>query len=75
MATKRWQDLSPETRRTIRILGTIDGVLRLIALLDLRGRPVDQVRGSKKAWGTSLAIVNSAGVLPVVYFLRGRRRG
>jgi hypothetical protein len=52
---------------------TIDGALRLAALIDLARRPASAVRGSKPAWVVSVLLVNSAGVLPVAYFIRGRR--
>jgi hypothetical protein len=43
------------------------------ALIDLARRPASAVRGSKAAWMVSITLVNSLGVLPIVYFLRGRR--
>jgi uncharacterized protein DUF5652 len=45
----------------------------LAALIDLARRPASAVRGSKPAWVVSVLLVNSAGVLPVAYFIRGRR--
>jgi hypothetical protein len=71
---KRWSQLSPRTRRAIVVTGTIEGGLKLVALRDLRRRPAEQVRGSKKKWATALVFVNSGGALPLAYFLRGRRR-
>jgi hypothetical protein len=41
-------------------------------LVDLKRRPVERVRGPKWVWA-STALVNSAGVAPVAYFLIGRR--
>lgn len=69
----RWNNLSPRTRKILITAGAIDAGLRAAALFDLRHRPADRVRGSKKTWAVTLAVVNSAGVLPVVYFTRGRR--
>jgi hypothetical protein len=74
MARRRWSDLDERTRRLILIGAAIDGSLRVAALVDLRRRPPAEVHGSKKAWGTALAVVNSAGTLPLGYFLFGRRR-
>ncbi len=71
---KRWNDLDPRTRKAILVVGAVDGALKAAALIDLKRRPADEVRGSRKAWAAALTFVNSAGVLPVVYFLRGRRR-
>jgi hypothetical protein len=74
MAKRRWSDLSEGTRRLIVLGAAIDGGLRLAALDDVRHRSAEELRGPKWAWVTSLAVVNSAGVLPVVYRLAGRRR-
>ena len=73
MAKKRWQDLSPRTRQVIVAAAVVDGVLKVAALVDLKRRPAEQVRGSKKAWAATLVLVNSAGVVPVAYFVKGRR--
>ena len=73
MAKKRWKDLSPRTRRIILVGSAVDGALKAAALADLRGREAAEVNGSKRRWTLALTFVNSAGVLPVVYFLRGRR--
>lgn len=74
MAKKRWQDLSPRTRQVIVAAAVVDGILKVAALVDLKRRPAEQVRGSKKAWAATLVLVNSAGVVPVAYFVKGRRR-
>lgn len=73
MTRKKWGELSPRTRRLIIGVGVFDLVLRLLALLDLTRRPPSRVNGSKLAWGVGLGVVNSAGVLPIVYFIAGRR--
>lgn len=73
MAKKRWQDLSPRTRRIILVGSAVDGALKAAALADLKGRDQSEVNGSKRRWALALTFVNSAGVLPVAYFLRGRR--
>jgi hypothetical protein len=73
MAKKRWQDLSPRTRQVIVAAAVVDGILKVAALVDLKRRPAEQVRGSKKAWAATLVLVNSAGVVPVAYFVKGRR--
>lgn len=74
MARKRWSDLSPRNRRLIMVVGIAEGVLKIAALVDLRRRPADEVRGSKKLWATAIVLVNSVGALPSAYFLFGRRR-
>ena len=59
--------------RIIIVGATVEGALKSIALIDLARRPQSQVHGSKKSWALAIAFVNSAGVLPIVYFVRGRR--
>ena len=70
---RRWQDLSPRTRRLVVAGALLDGGLRIAALVDLRHRPADHVRGPKKAWVAGVSLVSSAGLLPLAYFLAGRR--
>ena len=71
---RRWSDLSEGKRRLIVVGGIVEGVLKLLALLDIKRRPAGQIRGPKWLWATSITVVSSAGVLPVSYFLFGRRR-
>jgi hypothetical protein len=58
------------------ILGaaTIDGALKIAALIDLVRRPSDQVRGSKAGWAAAVSLINSLGAVPAAYFAWGRRR-
>jgi len=44
------------------------------ALIDIKRRPASQIRGPKQVWAAAVAIINSAGVLPISYFVFGRRR-
>jgi len=73
MAKKRWSDLSPRTRKLILVGSAIDTGLKAAALIDLKKRSDDEINGSRRKWGLALTFVNTAGVLPVVYFVRGRR--
>jgi hypothetical protein len=68
---KRWSDLSTTQRRLMVVTGLVEGVLKLAMLRDLRSRPAEQIRGSKRLWILS-TLVNTAGVLPIVYFTIGR---
>jgi hypothetical protein len=70
---RRWSDLSRNQRRLVLVGAALEGVLKAAALADLRSRPAAQVRGPKWAWAAALVVVGSAGVLPLVYFLVGRR--
>ena len=73
MAKKRWTDLDPRARHAMVIGGAFEAGLKIATLIDLAQRPAATVRGSKRAWAAALILVNSAGVVPIVYLLRGRR--
>jgi hypothetical protein len=55
------------------IAGVGEGILKVVALIDIRRRPPSQVRGPKWLWAAVIATVGSAGVLPISYFVLGRR--
>ena len=75
MATrKQWSDLSPRTRRLLTVTAVIEAILKLAALIDIRRRPASQIRGPKWLWATVVTVISSAGVLPVSYFVFGRRQ-
>jgi hypothetical protein len=70
---RKWNDLSPRARTLIIAAVVADASLKTAALLDLRRRPADQVRGPKRAWVLAVTM-NSAGLIPMSYFVFGRRR-
>jgi hypothetical protein len=74
MPPTQWSDLSENTRKLIIAAGVADGVLRVAALIDIIRRPASQIRGRKPVWAVAVAIVSSAGLLPISYFVFGRRR-
>lgn len=75
MATrKQWSDLSQRTRRLLTITAVAEGILKVAALIDLKRRPASQVRGPKWLWATAVSVVSSAGVVPISYFVFGRRQ-
>jgi hypothetical protein len=75
MATReQWSELSPRTRRLLTVAAVIEGILKLAALIDLKRRPASQILGPKWLWATAVAVIGSAGVLPVSYFVFGRRQ-
>ena len=74
VAKKRWSDLDPRLRRLIVGVGAAEGVLKIAALVDLKRRPSAQVRGPKIGWAAAIALVNSVGAVPVVYFRYGRQK-
>ena len=73
MAKKRWSELDPRLKKALVAGAVVDTALKAVALKDLKGRSAAQVNGSRRKWALALTFVNSAGVLPVAYFLRGRR--
>ena len=73
MDKKRWSDLDPRVRQAILLGGAFEAGLKLASLIDLAQRPRADIRGSKAAWAVALALVNSGGILPIVYMVRGRR--
>jgi hypothetical protein len=74
MPPRQWSDLSERHRRFIIAAGVADGVLRVAALIDIIRRPASQIRGRKPVWAVAVAVISSAGLLPISYFVFGRRR-
>ena len=72
-ARKQWGDLSPRTRRLLISGAVAEGILKVAALVDIKRRPAGQVRGPKWLWAAVVAVVSSAGVVPISYFVFGRR--
>jgi hypothetical protein len=74
MAAKQWSDLDERTRKLIISVAVVEGILKLAALIDIKRRPASQIRGRKWMWASVVTIVSSAGVIPISYFLFGRRQ-
>jgi hypothetical protein len=72
-ARRQWSDLSERKRRLLITAAVTEGILKLAALIDIRRRPASQIRGPKWVWATVVAVVSSAGVVPISYFVFGRR--
>jgi hypothetical protein len=72
-ARRRWGDLSRRSRRMLVTAAVGEGILKVAALIDIKRRPASQVRGPKWLWAAVIATVSSAGVLPISYFVLGRR--
>jgi hypothetical protein len=70
---RQWSDLSDRSRRMLAIAAVAEGILKVAALIDIRRRPASQVRGPKWAWTTAVTVISSAGVVPISYFIFGRR--
>ncbi len=69
-AKQRWSELGKRRRRLIVVGGVAQVGLLLAALIDIKRRPAEQIRGPKWLW-TALAFVNFVG--PISYFAYGRR--
>jgi hypothetical protein len=72
-AQRKWNDLGEGSRRLIIVVAVAESILKGVALIDLKRRPANQVRGPKWLWAPVIAVVNSAGVVPISYFVFGRR--
>jgi hypothetical protein len=73
-AKQRWSDLDERTRKLIISMAVAEGILKLAALIDIKRRPASQIRGRKWMWASVVTVVSSAGVIPISYFLFGRRQ-
>ena len=61
MPRQRWSDLSARTRRLLITAAVADATLRVAALIDIKRRPASQIRGRKRVWVATVALINSAG--------------
>ena len=74
MPAQKKFDLDPRTQKILVVLGAAETVLKIIALIDLVRRRKETIRGNKIGWAAAIATVNSAGLVPIGYFLFGRRK-
>ena len=70
-AKKRWADLSDRQRAVLLGAAAAEFTLKIVALIDIKRRPADRIRGPKALWRAAMA-VNLLG--PVSYFAIGRKR-
>ena len=73
-ARKQWSDLSERNRKLLIAVGGVEGCLKIAALIDIKRRPASQIRGPKWLWAAVVSVVSSAGLLPISYFVFGRKR-
>jgi hypothetical protein len=66
----QWSDLSDTQKNGLRIGAIVQIGLLIAALVDLRRRPAEQIRGKKLLW-TAAVFVNFVG--PIAYFVFGRK--
>lgn len=74
MGARKWSDLSQRNRGLLAAAAVAEATLKTAALIDIKRRPVSQIRGSKWAWATAVVVINSFGGAPLAYFAFGRRR-
>ena len=67
---KKWKELSTGTKRRIGVMALVQFALLVAALWDLRRRPAEEIRGSKRMW-LGIVFINLVG--PIAYFLFGRK--
>ena len=73
-AKQQWSDLDERTRKLLITMAVAEGILKLAALIDIKRRPASQIRGPKWMWASVVTVVSSAGVIPISYFIFGRRQ-
>ena len=71
---KQWSDLSERNRKLLIAAGVVEGCLKIAALIDIKRRPASQIQGPKWLWAAVVTVVSSAGLLPISYFVFGRKR-
>lgn len=74
MPARKKFDLDPRTQKILVVVGTAETALKIIALIDLVRRREETIRGNKIGWAAAIATINSAGLVPIGYFLFGRRK-
>ncbi|MGD0560887.1 MAG: hypothetical protein ABSA93_38685 [Streptosporangiaceae bacterium] len=48
MAMQQWSELNPRVRRLIVAGAAVEGAFKIAALIDIKRRPAEQIRGGKK---------------------------
>lgn len=66
-ALSKFNALPKPVRAGLVLLSSVDGAGRFAAVKDAIKRPADEIRGPKLLWIILLAVVNSGGILPLVY--------
>ena len=48
-------------------------MLKVAALVDLARRPAMELHGSKRRWAVAIVLINAIGIVPLAYFVVGRK--
>ncbi|MFA9431873.1 hypothetical protein [Egicoccus sp. AB-alg2] len=67
---RNWSDLTPTQQRLIVVAGVVTTAWQVAMLWDLRRRPAEDIRGSKRAWVLA-SFVRPLG--QIAYYVWGRR--
>jgi hypothetical protein len=70
-AAQKWAELSDRQRALLIGAATAELSLKIAALIDIKRRPADRIRGPKALWRAAM-VVNLLG--PLCYFTFGRKR-
>lgn len=68
---KQWKELNTPQKASGLLIGFVQVSLLIAALVDIRRRPAEQIRG-RKMWWALAAFVNFIG--PISYFAFGRKQ-
>ena len=68
---KTWSDMGKKQQLSVIVGGAVQVALLVAALVDIKRRPVELIRGSKALW-VGLSFINYVG--PLAYFILGRKR-
>jgi hypothetical protein len=68
---KTWSDMGKKQQLSVIVGGAVQVALLVAALVDIKRRPAELIRGGKVLW-VLLSFVNYVG--PLAYFVVGRRR-
>jgi Phospholipase_D-nuclease N-terminal len=70
-AAQKWAELSDRQRALLLGAAAAELSLKIAALIDIKRRPADRIRGPKALWRAAM-VVNLLG--PLSYFAFGRKR-
>ncbi len=70
-AAKRWAELSDRQRALLLGAAAAELSLKIAALIDIKRRPAERIRGPKALWRAAM-VINLLG--PLSYFVIGRKR-
>ena len=68
---KTWSDMGKKQQLSVIVGGAVQVALLVAALVDIRRRPAELIRGGKALW-VGLSFINYVG--PLAYFILGRKR-